>query len=170
MPEDITSIILSQHEQFRRDFVSLWDLRPADDSTSLVDLWTGLADRLEVHAAAEERILYPVLLKRGGDDAEDETLDAIGDHNGIRDAIRDAAGQAVGTSKWWDSVEECRRANDDHLGEEERDVIPDFREHCSPELRWELGHKWRKFEADHPSAKAISGDDVDPHAYVEENE
>jgi hypothetical protein len=39
-----------------------------------------------VHAYLEEKIFYPQLLQRGADDPEGETLDAIGDHNDIRDA------------------------------------------------------------------------------------
>lgn len=46
-----------------------------------------------VHALIEKNF-YPRLLKRASADAEGETLDAIGDHNDIRDGVRgaDAAG------------------------------------------------------------------------------
>ena len=43
--------------------------------------------RLEVHAAAEEILFYPRLLK-DDPDAADDTKDAIRDHNDIRDGIR----------------------------------------------------------------------------------
>jgi hypothetical protein len=45
---------------------------------------------LDVHAYIEEKIFYPQLLQRGADDPEGETLDAIGDHNDIRDGVGDA--------------------------------------------------------------------------------
>lgn len=167
--DDITDLILRQHEDFRRRFVDLWDLRPESDVKALGSLWRELADLLEVHASAEEAILYPVLLKKGGDEAPDETLDAIGDHNEIRDAVREAAQHVPSSSPWWDAVLECRMANDEHLAEEERDVIPDFREHSDPKLRQSLGKAWIEFEAVHAGARDISGDDVDPDSYVKEN-
>jgi hypothetical protein len=167
--DDITDLILRQHEDFRRRFVGLWDLRPEGDVKALGSSWRELADLLEVHASAEEAILYPVLLKKGGDEAPDETLDAIGDHNEIRDAVREAAKHVPSSTPWWDAVLECRKANDEHLAEEERDVIPDFREHSDPKLRHSLGKAWLEFEAAHAGARDISGDDIDPDSYVKEN-
>lgn len=150
-------------------FVGLWDMRPEADLAALADLWQQIADLLDVHARAEETILYPVLLKQGGDGAPDETLDAIGDHNEIRDAIREASRLEPGSAPWWDAVLTCRKANDEHLAEEERDVIPDFREHSDPSLRQSLGRAWVRFADEHAGARGISDRDVDPQAYVEEN-
>ena len=64
---------------------------------------------------------------------------------------------------------DCRKANDDHLAEEERDVIPDFREHSDEELRSELGVLWVAFHAEHRGARGVSGDDVGPAEYIEEH-
>lgn len=57
-----------------------------------------------------------------------ETLDAIGDHNDIRDGVRAANAAAVGTDDWWAGVGSARVANDDHMAEEERDRS----ERCEP--------------------------------------
>ena len=57
----------------------------------------GAAGRfLELHAAAEEEVFYPALLQVGlaahrPAGVEDETLDAIKDHNEIRDAVAEVA-------------------------------------------------------------------------------
>jgi hypothetical protein len=166
---DITNSILDEHAEFRGQFVALWDLRPDGDAERIAAAWHPLADLLEVHASAEEEILYPVLLKRGGDEAPEETDDAIRDHNEIRDAIRDAADAPSGSDSWWEAVLACRKANDDHLAEEERDVIPDFREHSDAELRSELGVRWVAFHAEHRGARGVSGDDVGPDEYIEEH-
>jgi hypothetical protein len=163
---DITDLILAEHEEFRRLFVALWDLRPAGDAEAVAAAWQPLADLLEVHASAEEEIFYPVLLKRGSDEAPEETDDAIGDHNEIRDAIRAAAEADPGGDVWWQAVLSCRKANDEHLAEEERDVIPDFREHSDQDLRDQLGVRWVAFHAEHRGARGVSGDDIDPDEYV----
>jgi Hemerythrin HHE cation binding domain len=166
---DITDLILDEHDAFRRRFVALWDLRPTGDPVALATVWQPLASLLEVHASAEEEIFYPSLLKRGSDQASEETNDAIGDHNEIRDAIRAASEIETGSEVWWEKVLECRKANDEHLAEEERDVIPDFREHSDEALRSRLGARWVVFHAEHPGAGGISGDDIDPQGYVVEN-
>ena len=166
---DIIDLVLLQHSEFRRRFTDLWVLRGDGDSIARAVAWRVLADLLEVHASAEEEILYPVLLKRGGDHASTETLDAIGDHNQIRDAISQAARVASGTAFWWAAVKACRRANDEHLAEEERDVIPDFRLHTDETIRLELGARWLEFHAVHAAALGISGDDVDPAGFVSAN-
>ena len=166
---DITDLILAEHEDFRRRFVELWDLRHSGDPGAVAAIWQPLADLLEVHASAEEEIFYPVLLKRGSDEATEETNDAVGDHNEIRDAIRIASELEAGADPWWEAVLECRKANDEHLAEEERDVIPDFREHCDQERRSSLGGQWVAFHAKHRAARGISGTDIDPEEYVAEN-
>src|SRR3981081_1820459 len=93
---DITGLILDEHGEFRRQFVALWDRRPAADPDAISAAWQPLADLLECHASEEEEIFYPVLLKRGSDEAPEETEDAIRDHNDIRDAIRAAGGARPG--------------------------------------------------------------------------
>ena len=165
----ITDLILDEHRDFRRRFVDLWDLRQSGDTGALSAAWQPLADLLEVHASAEEEIFYPVLLKRGSDEASEETNDAIGDHNQIRDAIRAASGLETGSDTWWQAVLERRKANDEHLAEEERDVIPDFREHSDEALRSRLGARWVAFHGEHRAARGIPGEDIDPQEYVLEN-
>jgi hypothetical protein len=162
-------LILDEHAEFRRQFVALWDLRPRGEAERIAAAWQPFADLLEVHASAEEDILYPVLLKRGSDEAPEETDDAIRDHNEIREAIRAAASTTPGSDTWWEAVMTCRKANDDHLAEEERDVIPDFREHSDEELRGQLGVLWVAFHAEHRGARGVSGDDVGPAEYIDEN-
>ena len=62
-----------------------------------------LARRLVTHAQAEETIFYPALLQRGDPDGlfTEETVDAIRDHNKIRDAIAEADRQQPGSPAWF---------------------------------------------------------------------
>jgi Hemerythrin HHE cation binding domain len=163
--EDITALILDDHEAFRRGFARLDD---AGTEEQLRSVWEPLALHLEIHADAEEAIFYPRLLKRS-DDAEEETEDAIRDHNKIRDAIATASRRAVGSDDWWAAVWDTRRENSEHLTEEEDEVLPDFRHHASRELRAELGAQWLAFYADHPSGRGLEFRDKEPERYIEEN-
>ena len=167
-PGDIASLIMNDHEWFRRAFAALDDLR-ADgaDVSQLTAAWQPLATRLDLHALAEEEIFYPALL-RVGEDSEEETIDAIGDHNDIRDGVHAAERHEVGSDGWWDAVHEARVANDEHMAEEERDGIPDFKAHASAELQDSLGHLFGTYLRTHRTTEGVDTSDKDPEEYVRE--
>jgi hypothetical protein len=169
---DITMLILADHEWFREQFARLDELqaqRP-DDQSALKRVWRPLADKLDVHAYIEEKIFYPQLLKRGGGDAEGETLDAIGDHNDIRDGVRQANAARLGSEQWWAAVGRTREANDDHMAEEEREGLSDFRRNAPIGLREALGRQYSEFMAEHPTTEGLPITDRDPRRYVEQFE
>jgi hypothetical protein len=169
---DITALILADHEWFREQFTKLDDLqaRETANRAALERVWRPLADKLDVHADIEEKIFYPQLLRRGADDPEGETLDAIGDHNDIRDGVREAEAVVAGTDEWWAAVGRARAANDEHMGEEERDGLADFRRHAPTGLREALGQQYSDFMAEHPTPKGLRIVDRDPQTYVDDIE
>ena len=162
---DITALILSEHEAFRRAFTEIEQLT---DAEQLAQRWRELADQLEVHAAGEEKIFYPELL-RDVDDSEGDTEHAVKDHNEIRETTSAVDGHEVGSDGWWEAFRAAREATVDHLAEEENDVLPPFQSSVSAEQRDELGMRWLKFHEEHEDARGLSGDAVDPQAYVEEH-
>lgn len=168
---DITGLILADHEWFRGQFAKLDDeqSRTPVNRAALERIWRPLATKLDVHAYVEERIFYPQLLKRGADDPEGETLDAISDHNDIRDGVRDADAATVGTDQWWAAVGRTREANDDHMAEEEREGLSDFRRHAPIGLRESLGQQYGELMARY-SATGLRTVDRDPQRYVEDIE
>ena len=149
---DITQLIMNDHEELRRRFAELDD---AKGTARLGDLWAGLGILLEAHAAAEEAVFYPALLKKG-DEAEEETEDAISDHTEIRDAVAAAARHDVDSEAWWEAVGAARTENSDHIAEEEREALPDFRANVSMDERARLGREFEEFRYAHPT-----GEDVD---------
>jgi Hemerythrin HHE cation binding domain len=164
---DITSLIMDDHEWLRRQFARLDD---AHTPAELAAVWEPLALRLDTHAQAEETVFYPALLKRGDEDeAEEETDDAIRDHNKIRDAVEDARKLEVGTDEWFEAVGRARSENSEHLAEEEDEGLPDFRKHASAELRAGLGELWLRFYAQHADGRDVRTSDLDPEQYIAEN-
>ena len=113
---DVTSMILEDHQTLRRQFAALDDARSEE---ALAAVWNGLARMLDVHAACEEQVFYPSLLKYGKD-AVAETDDAIDDHNKIKTALRAAARNRVGSETWREAVGVAREENSKHIAEEER--------------------------------------------------
>ena len=169
---DITQLILDDHHEQRRLFAILEQIDRADTGT-LSAVWERLASFLELHAAAEEEIFYPELLRVGvgagrAGSVEDETLDAIHDHNDIRDAVVAVVGHEVGSDGWYAAVAAANLANSDHMGEEEREGLTDFRRLAPLQLRHDLAVAFAAFEARHFAG--VPPVDKDPASYVREAE
>jgi hypothetical protein len=180
---DITQLILDDHHEQRRRFAMLEQLDPGD-TAALGAVWSRLAVFLEVHAAAEEQIFYPELLAAGLADGasgaggaggaggrqlvEAETLDAIHDHNDIRDAVLAVAGHDTGSAGWFAAVAAANAANSDHMAEEEREGLTYFRRHASLRLRHDLAVAFATFEARNFAGVPVV--DKDPQAYVRDTE
>ena len=168
---DITQLILDDHQEQRRLFAIIEQIDPTN-TAALGAVWDRLASFLEVHAEAEEQLFYPELLRVGGGvdsvDPEAETKDAIGDHNDIRDAVAAVNDHEVGSEAWYDAIAKANEANSDHMAEEEREGLTDFRRHAGLELRHDLAVAFATFEATHFAG--VTAVDKDPDAYVREVE
>jgi len=169
---DITQLILDDHHEQRRLFAIVEQV-DRSDTDALSAVWGRLAAFLEVHAAAEEAIFYPALLqvgiahrRRAG--VEDETLDAIGDHNEIRDAVAEVARHLVGSDDWYAAVAGANLANSDHMGEEEREGLTDFRRLAALQQRHDLAVAFAAFEA--RNFAGVQPVDRDPAEYVSQAE
>jgi len=169
---DITQLILDDHHEQRRLFAILEQI-DRTDAGSLSAVWDRLAAFLELHAQAEEEIFYPELLqigiasrRRAG--VEEETLDAIEDHNEIRDAVTAAAKHPAGSDSWYAAVAAANAANSDHMAEEEREGLTDFRRLASLQERHELAVAFAAYEA--RNYGGVTPVDVDPETYVREEE
>lgn len=168
---DITELILSDHHEQRRLFALLDEV--GHDPARLEPVWRRLSVLLEVHADAEERLFYPRLLHigtgaDGADSAREETADAVRDHNDIRDGIRRADQHPVGSKAWWQAVSDTRTANSDHMAEEEREALADFRRHASPQARHDLGVEFVVYEAAHTGGVPLTDRDAD--RYIQNHE
>ena len=169
---DITELILDDHHEQRRLFAILGQIdRPQTDALSAI--WARLAAFLELHAAAEEELFYPGLLQVGlaarrKAGVEGETLDAIGDHNEIRDAVADVARHQVGTDEWFGAVAAANLANSDHMAEEEREGLADFRRLASLSRRHQLGVAFAAYQA--RNYAGVRPVDKDPAGYIREVE
>jgi len=95
---------------------------------------------------------------------EEETLDAIHDHNEIRDAVTEVARHQVGTDEWYAAVAAANLANSDHMAEEEREGLTDFRRLAGLQRRHQLAVAFAAFEA--RNYAGVPAVDKDPTTYV----
>ncbi|WP_308212037.1 MULTISPECIES: hemerythrin domain-containing protein [Nocardia] len=165
---DITELILDDHREQRRLFAMLEQIDRGEVEV-LSAIWERLAAFLELHAQAEEELFYPALLEVGiaarrTAGVEDETLDAIHDHNEIRDAVAEVARHRVGSDEWYAAVAAANLANSDHMAEEEREGLTDFRRLAGLARRHQLAVAFAAYEArNYAGVRAV---DKDPEGYV----
>jgi hypothetical protein len=74
----------------------------------------------------------------------------------------------VGSDGWYDAIAAVNVANGDHMAEEEREGLTDFRRFAGLQLRHELGLRFATFEARHITG--VQPVDKDPAAYVRQAE
>ncbi|WP_328388009.1 hemerythrin domain-containing protein [Nocardia sp. NBC_00416] len=165
---DITQLILDDHHEQRRLFAILEQIDRRETAVLSV-IWDRLAAFLELHAQAEEEIFYPALLQAGiaarrAGGVEEETLDAIHDHNEIRDAIAEVARHRAGTDDWYTAVAAANSANSDHMAEEEREGLTDFRRLAELPRRHRLAVAFAAYEA--RNYAGVEPVDKDPAGYV----
>lgn len=168
---DITMTILDEHNEFRTRFAAIEQMRGADPET-LKAVWKQLHILLDVHAEAEERMFYPPLLKIGtgandASSAEDEAVDAIEDHNKIRDASAEVEKYQPGSDDWFSAVQKANVANNKHMAEEERQALTDFRRHASLQERHDLAVKYLGYR--YRNAGGIDAKNDDPEKYIAEH-
>jgi Hemerythrin HHE cation binding domain len=171
-PVDITQLILDDHQEQRKLFAILEQISRGD-TESLDAVWGRLGVFLELHAAAEEAVFYPALLQAGlaasrQAGVEAETTDAIRDHNEIRDAVAEVAGHRVGSTDWFKAVAAANLANSDHMAEEEREGLTDFRRLASLPLRHDLAVAFVTFQARNFAGVPVI--DKDPQTYIRQAE
>lgn len=167
---DITQVILDDHDTQRRLFAALEEIG-GSDTEALKAVWGRLKSLLDSHAEAEERYFYPELLKLGtgaadADSADEETEDAIVDHNDIRDTGEAVQKHKVGSTEWFAAIAACNVANSDHMAEEERQGLADFRREASLDLRHELAVRFLAFQCTHLTGVAVV--DKDAEDYIED--
>ncbi len=163
--DDVTELILDDHATFRRLFARLDDATTNDERR---EIWVALAPLLSAHVIAEEQTFYPALLKAAHDDAD--VKDMIHDHNEIRDAVHAADTCEAGSPEWHKHVAQARKANSDHMAEEERETLPAARKHIATEDRVHLGLAFLRVRNAYPSGSLRDLDrDKDPETYVERN-
>jgi len=165
-------LVLDDHHEQRRLFAILEQI-DRRNTEALSAVWTRLAAFLEVHASAEEAIFYPALLRVGiaarrKSGVEDETLDAIHDHNEIRDAVGEVARHPVASDGWYAAVAGANLANSDHMAEEEREGLTDFRRLAGLQQRHDLAVAFAAYEA--RNVMGVEPVDKDPASYVSQAE
>ena len=147
---EICELIFAEHARILRLFRALDDLArrsdPAVARLRLTQVWTRLANLLEVHTRAEEEICFPLMIGSGT-----STLDSVematADHDDIREAVAEARLLEVGAARWWQLISAIHTACIEHFAREERGPLARFCRSLPPAKSKVLVRQWAAFAA-----------------------
>jgi hemerythrin superfamily protein len=137
---DIIDLVLHDHHAVAELFDKLQAAAGADTQA---ELFAQVKEALELHASAEEEVLYPRVRKEAPEGRE-EVKDAVEEHDQIREALKEVEEHQAGTELFTLAVAQLVATTKHHVGVEEAELLPDFRNNSEASERESLG---RAFEA-----------------------
>ena len=136
---DIIDLVLQDHHAVEHLFDKL---EAAAEAAEQAKLFAQVKEELERHASAEEKVLYPRVRKDEPEGAE-EVKDANEEHDQIRESLKEVEEHDAGTELFMLAVAQLVATTKHHVGVEEAELLPDFRNNSEASERESLG---RRFE------------------------
>ena len=147
---DITSLIMDDHEWFRRQFARLDD---AADNDELAAIWAPLATRLDTHAQAEETIFYPACRALRDEDARRIVGESMEEHTIVKRLIKELAPLDGSDERFQAKATVLKESVEHHAGEEESDLFPVAESELGEERLRALGRKMESLKSRRSSGK-----------------
>jgi hemerythrin superfamily protein len=145
---DIIDLVLKDHLKV----AALFDqLKSTSDAVKQKSFFAEVTEALEAHATAEEKVLYPRVRKEVPEGKE-EAKDATEEHDQIRKSIKEVQEHEPGTELFALAVDQLIATTKHHVGVEEEELLPDFRNNSEVSEREELGRRFADAKAKTPAA------------------
>lgn len=147
---DIYSLIKKDHQEvaslFRR-------LKAAEGFCETSEqLFAQLREELELHTHAEERVLYSALQEAEG---TQELLEAaLNDHKLVQELLDELAALRMDDEVWNEKLEVLEKHVEDHVEEEEGDILDVARRLFSTEQIAELAQRWQTAKQEYMARQA----------------
>ncbi len=136
MPD--TDDVIDKIEHDHREVEQLFDEFESSGDRAVV---LKICEELEIHTAAEESAVYPVLAQEAGEEAE--IGDAEEEHDEARQLI-DRIRQSDGKDELKDLVAQLKTAVEHHVHEEETDILPKARNELPEGELEDLGERFEQ--------------------------
>lgn len=141
--DDVVELVLADHRLFEELFRALRNRE--EDRAARRD---ELADLLVAHAEAEETEVYPALMRKARDEAE-EIKHGMEEHaEGHEALLRLQRVDDVDGGAFEAALEQLVEVVNHHVDEEERTVLNAARENVADDVRADLGRAFRRRRAD----------------------
>jgi hemerythrin superfamily protein len=143
---DIIELVLHDHQVVAELFDKLQAASAASDQTAL---FAEVKDALERHASAEEQVLYP-RVRKDVPEGEEEAKDAVEEHDQIRGSLKEVEEHDAGTELFTLAVAQLVATTKHHVGVEESELLPDFRNNSDASEREQLGRRFEEAKTKAP--------------------
>jgi hemerythrin superfamily protein len=142
---DIYSLIKKDHQEV----ASLFRRLKASEgfSETFEQLFAQLREDLELHAHAEERVLYSALKEAEG--AQELVEEALDDHELVQNLLDELAAMRIDDEAWNEKLKVLEEHVEDHIEEEESDIFNVARQLFSVEQAAELAQRWQTAKQEH---------------------
>jgi hemerythrin superfamily protein len=137
---DIVDLVLQDHRTVQAMFDELQAATGADDQAKL---FVEVKEALESHASAEEKVLYP-RVRKDVPEGREEAKDAIEEHDQIRESLNEVEERDAGTELFILAVAQLVATTKQHVGVEETELLPDFRNNNEASERESLGLRFEE--------------------------
>jgi hypothetical protein len=158
---DVVELILADHRLFED---LLHELRDVTQDRATVR--TMLADVVAAHATAEEKHVYPALVRKKAVDSEDVEHSTHEHLEGNEKLLALLEVSDVKSEDFDEAVEELTKALAHHLDEEEREILNPARTDIPTEVKVDLGRKFAEERNSRLDARA--GDPENLRKLIEE--
>ena len=168
---DIIELIFDDHEWFRRQFAALDELkaRRRVDITAVEAVWTRWRNAWICTLQPKRKSSIPSFSASARRTPRKKPSTRSGTTTTSATVSEPRRDTPILSEEWWAEVGRTRRANDEHMAEEEREGLADFRT-APAELRESLGRRFAEYFLVHRSTKDVDTSDKDPQEYVREVE
>ncbi|HZI85681.1 MAG TPA: hemerythrin domain-containing protein [Pyrinomonadaceae bacterium] len=116
------------------------------------ELFTQLKTELDIHAAIEEKIFYPVLEK--AEESRDITLEAFEEHRLVKQLLAELESGSKDDETWTAKFTVLKENIEHHVEEEEGEMFKQARKVLSKEEIEELGTRMEKAKGEQKAAAA----------------
>jgi hemerythrin superfamily protein len=140
---DIIDLVLKDHLKVAALFEELTSAKTAGKQKSI---FAEVTEALEAHATAEEKVLYP-RVRKDVPEGKEEAKDATEEHDQIRASLKEVQEHEPGTELFALAVDQLIATTKHHVGVEEEELLPDFRNNSELSEREELGRRFADAKA-----------------------
>jgi hypothetical protein len=134
---DVVDLILADHRLFEDLLHQLRDVTQPREAVR-----KALADVVAAHAEAEEKLVYPALVRKKAVDSEDVEHSTHEHLEGNEKMLALLEVEDLTSEEFDEAVEELTKALAHHLDEEEREILNPARVDVAEETRQDLGRKF----------------------------
>jgi iron-sulfur cluster repair protein YtfE (RIC family) len=151
---NVIDLLMRDHERVRELFESYGSLGE-ENAPAKRRLVERLHQELEDHASVEERLFYPAVDSRAGDDLESAALvrEAYEEHRKVQSLLSEIADLEPDEADFETKLETLRSMVDEHVREEESTLLPQAKRLLSPGELERLGNEVHQQRAERLTGK-----------------